>query len=82
MVERAVQLVDGVRAEGISDLGAIERDADDALGDMTVVRDVGEVLEAGDGTPELRIEGHGPKDMPRPSVCRAVPHARTAPFRR
>jgi hypothetical protein len=46
VVERPVKLVDGVRAEGVADLRAVERDAHDALAAAAlsgaVVGDVGE----------------------------------------
>lgn len=58
MIERAVQLVDGVRAERITHFRSVEGDANGALTDVPVVRDVGEVLESGDRAPELRVEGH------------------------
>ena len=75
MVEHAVQLVDGVRAERVADLGAVERDAhhgqvpgDGAGGRLrpapgranpAVVGEVGEVLEAVDRAPARRVEGVG-----------------------
>ena len=81
VVERAVELVDGVRAEGVADLGPVEGDADGAVVDGPVVGDVGEV-EAGDLVPAGRVEelrddscsfGH------RPMLADPVPcaHART-----
>src|SRR5699024_2856444 len=55
VVECAVELVDGVRAEGVAHLGAVEGDADDAVpalrAHVAVVGDVGEVLEALDRLP-------------------------------
>ena len=74
MVEHAVQLVDGVRAERVADLGAVERDADHGQvagdrsggavvgpgpGEPPVVGEVGEVLEAVDRAPARRVEGVG-----------------------
>ena len=71
MVERAVQLVDRARAEGVANVGAIKGDAHHrhvrALGasirlgatrDTAVVGDVGEV-ETLDLTPAGRVEGVG-----------------------
>src|SRR5690606_11687179 len=63
VVEHPVELVDGVRAEGVAHLGAVEGDAHDrqvahAVGaalDAAVVGDVGEV-EALDVAPALRVE--------------------------
>jgi hypothetical protein len=55
VVERPVQLVHRVRAEGVADLGTVEGDADGAHVDGAVVRDVGEV-EALDGTPRRGVE--------------------------
>jgi hypothetical protein len=71
VVEGAVQLVDGVRAEGVAHLGAVERDPHRTGVDGAVVGDVDEVVEAGDGDPRvgveeggrllgLRCRGHGP----------------------
>ncbi len=59
VVERLVQLVDGVRAEGVAHFGTVERHPDDSLGDMPVVGDVGQVLETGNRSPVLRVESHG-----------------------
>jgi len=41
MIECLVQLIDGVRAEGIADIGPVERDTDRAAVNRTVLRDVG-----------------------------------------
>ena len=61
MVQRPVQLIDGVWAESIAHFGPVERDADDAVGafgpDVAVLRNVCEVLESGDGFPQLGVEG-------------------------
>ena len=62
VVERGVQLVDGVRAEGVADLGPVEGDAHRAVVDGAVVGDVVEV-EAGHLAPGCRVEqlgDHGP----------------------
>ena len=62
VVERGVQLVHGVRAEGVADLGPVERHADGAGVHRAVVGDVGEG-EPADRAPALRIEdlrNHGP----------------------
>ena len=62
MIERAVQLIDGVRAEGVADLGPVEGDADRATVHGAVVGDVGEGKPL-DLTPPLRFEDlrdHGP----------------------
>lgn len=59
MVQSTVQLVDRMGAEGIAHFRPVERDAHGALVDMPVIGDVGEVLEPGDGPPQLRVEGHG-----------------------
>ena len=55
MIERTEELVDGVGAEGVTDLGPIERDSNDAGIDRAVVRDVGEV-EAGNVVPGIGVE--------------------------
>jgi hypothetical protein len=55
MIEGAVQLVDGVRPEGVAHLGAVEGYAHRAVLYGTMVRDVGEV-EAGDISPGRRVE--------------------------
>ena len=59
VVERPVELVDGVRAERVAHLGPVERDPDDrpvaVRRDVPVVGDVGEV-EAGDRAPAVRVE--------------------------
>src|SRR5699024_12688498 len=57
VVEGAVELVDGVRAEGVEDLRPVEGDphAADVLG--PVVGEVGEILEAGYHLPGPRVEG-------------------------
>src|SRR5699024_5044978 len=67
VVEDPVELVDGVRSEGVAHLGPVEGDPDDAVdparAGVAVVSDVGEVLEALDGAPLIRVErcgrGHG-----------------------
>ena len=51
MVEGAVQLVDGVRAKSVAHLGPVERHPHRAVGDVAVVGDVGQVLEAVDDSP-------------------------------
>ena len=58
VVEGGEQLVDGVRAEGVAHLGAVERDAHGALIDGAVVGDVGE-RETGHRRPPRRIEELG-----------------------
>src|SRR5690606_14018593 len=67
VVHDPVQLVDGVRAERVAYLRPVERDAHDgqvprlgaAAVDAAVVREVGQVLEPGDGAPPLRVERRG-----------------------
>ena len=51
VVERAVQLVDGVRAERIAHLGPVECHPHGAVGDVPVVGDVGQILETVDPRP-------------------------------
>jgi O-succinylbenzoate synthase len=58
MVESAIELVDGVRAERVADLGAIEGVADRSLLDVAVVRHISEV-EAVDRPPYRGIEEFG-----------------------
>jgi hypothetical protein len=58
VVERAVQLVDRRRPERVADLGTVERDADRAVLDGAVVRDVAQV-EPVDGYPRVGIEQLG-----------------------
>ena len=55
VVERGVELVDGVRAEGVADLRPVEGDAHRADVVGAVVRDVGEV-EARHRGPRRRVE--------------------------
>jgi hypothetical protein len=56
VVEHAVELVDGVRAEGVEHLGAVEGDAHTPQVDRAVVGDVGEVLETGHLRPGSGVE--------------------------
>ena len=56
VVEHAVELVDGVRAEGVHHLGPVERHAHAADADGPVVGHVGEVLEPGHLLPGGRVE--------------------------
>ena len=58
MIERRVQLVDGMWPEGVADLGAVERDPHGADVVGAVVRDVGEV-EARHLGPRRRFEDLG-----------------------
>src|SRR5690606_23077374 len=58
VVERAVELVDGVRAEGVAHLRPVEGHPHGALLDVPVVGDIGQVLESGDGAPLRGIESH------------------------
>ena len=58
MVERYVELVNGPRTEGVAHLGAVEGDADRAVLEAAVVRDVVE-CKAGDLAPGGRIEDLG-----------------------
>jgi hypothetical protein len=55
VVERAVELVDGVRPERVAHLRPVERDAYGALVERPVVGDVGEV-EALDLRPRRGVE--------------------------
>src|SRR4029079_13727750 len=59
VVQRAIQLVDGVRAEGVANLGAVEGDSHRALRgplqNCPVVGDVGQVETLHDG-PRSRVE--------------------------
>jgi hypothetical protein len=55
VVERAVQLVDGLGTEGVAHLRSVERHAHGALIDGAVVGDVLEV-EAHDGDPRRGVE--------------------------
>ena len=56
VLEDPQQLVDGVRAEGVEDVGPVERDPDRAVGPRPVVGQVGQVLEARDVVPLLGVE--------------------------
>jgi hypothetical protein len=58
VVEHAVELVDGVRAERVAHLGTIEGHAHDAERDVAVVREVGE-REPGDVLPLRGVEERG-----------------------
>ena len=55
MVERLVQLIDGMGAESIAYFWPIESDPDDTVGalgsDVAVIRDVGEIGESGNWLP-------------------------------
>ena len=55
MVEGADQLVDGMRPEGVANLGPVEGNANRAVLDGAVLRDVGE-LEPVDRFPCGRVE--------------------------
>lgn len=82
MIQRPVQLVDGVRAEGVADLWAVEGDADDAVGaafaNMAVVGDVREVVYTRRiyRAPQLGFEGvvagisHARHSIGRPLLAR------------
>jgi len=67
VVHDPVQLVHGVRAERVADLRPVERDTDHwqvawlgaAAVHAPVVREVGQALKTGDGTPALRVERLG-----------------------
>jgi hypothetical protein len=61
VIERAVQLVDGLRPEGVAHLGPVEGDAHGAGVDGAVIGDVGEV-EAGDRLPRGGVEDLGDHD--------------------
>ena len=73
MLEDPEQLVDGVRTERVEHVGPVEGDPDRAVRLRPVVGQVGQVLEARDVVPGLRVEGL------RHSVERShgatVPHA-------
>ncbi len=56
MVERAVQLIDGVRAKCVAHLGPVERHPHRPVGDVPVIRDIGQILEAVDGLPLRRVK--------------------------
>ena len=59
VVEGAVQLVDGVRAERVAHLGPVERDPHGRLrpvDDVAVIGDVGQIGEFGDRLPQIRLE--------------------------
>ena len=56
VLERAQQLVDGVRAERVEHVGPVEGDAYGAVLAGAVVGQVGEVLEARHHVPGLRVE--------------------------
>ncbi len=58
MVESGEQLVDGVRTEGVADVGPVEGDAHGALVDGAVVGDVREG-ELGHGLPLGGVEQVG-----------------------
>jgi 3-deoxy-D-manno-octulosonic-acid transferase len=62
VVERAIQLVDRLRAEGVAHLGAVEGDTRDATGDVVVVAEVGELGEALDPGPAAGVEELGNLD--------------------
>ena len=70
IVERAIELVDGVRAEGVAHLGAVERDARDAAVLRHVRGDVGVGLGAGCRHPFVLVEELG--NAHRASLRRAL----------
>ena len=87
VVERPVQLVDGVRAERVAHLGPVERDAHHrqvALGPVdrarhaAVIREVGEVPEPLDRPPARRVErlGHLRGDLAHAATLTTLPGAR------
>ena len=59
VVERAVELVDRVRTEGVAHLRPVERDAGDPARYVVVVGDVGELVESLDLAPEGLVEQLG-----------------------
>jgi len=70
VLQRRVQLVDGVGPERVAHLRPVEGDADRRHVLGAVVRDVGE-LEALDGRPQLRAEGvaHAAEPIDSPRSC-------------
>jgi hypothetical protein len=56
VVEHVCELVDGVRAERVSNLWSVECDSSDAAVDRQVIRDVTEVLKSGHIAPQPGIE--------------------------
>src|SRR3546814_16756044 len=58
VVEGGIELVDGVRPEGVAHLGPVERDPHHSQVGGAVIRDVGE-REAGDFLPHARVEDLG-----------------------
>ncbi|SKT78735.1 Uncharacterised protein [Mycobacteroides abscessus subsp. abscessus] len=92
MIQGAVQLVHGVRAEGVAHLGAVERDPYgplcDALLDVPVIGDVGQILEPGHRLPPRRVKGigglslvlrHGSDFRGHPLCGRSKPPGTTTP---
>ena len=80
IVERPVQLVDGVRTERVAHLGPVERDARDAAVRRHVRGDVGVALGAGGRHPFVLVEQVGNahrhslrRRRPSQSVMRRVP---------
>ena len=59
IIERAIQLVDGVRSERVAHLRPVERDARDSARDVVVVRDIRERVETIDLAPQLGVEKLG-----------------------
>src|SRR5690606_571719 len=91
VVEGAREFVDRLRTEGVAHLRPVERDARDAAGDIEVVGDVAEGLEAGHLAPDLGVEqlrdGHSAPIQVRryssttgfsstPTAIAAMPHPR------
>jgi hypothetical protein len=70
-VEGAVELVDGVRAEGVSHLGTVERDARDATVARDVRRDVGVRVRTCSEHPLRGIEQLGDEGVGHPPSLRA-----------
>ncbi|SKV52166.1 Uncharacterised protein [Mycobacteroides abscessus subsp. massiliense] len=59
VVQGSVELIDGVRPEGIAHLGPVERDPDGPLADVPVIGDVGQILESRHRLPASRVKGIG-----------------------
>jgi hypothetical protein len=70
-VEGAVELVDGVRAEGVAHLGTVERDARDATVARDVRRDVGVRVRTCSEHPLRGIEQLGDEGVGHPPSLRA-----------
>jgi hypothetical protein len=56
MIEYSIELIDGVGAKSVPDLGAVEGNPSHRVGLILVVGDIGEVLKAWNHAPQSLIK--------------------------